>query len=774
MNKLKLINDPQFSEKEFSLLFSQKEYINRKNLIAALNKLQNQFGFLSRNSMEFLGEKMKLSLNEICAVASFYSSFRFEPGGKYIIEICIGTACHVKGAGRIYDAFYKLLNLNENKLCSADGLFSLKETACLGCCMMAPAVRIENSLYGPVKESDCSEIIETFLKSRNTKQKQNEKTGGSTEFLLCDCSSCRAAGAGEIRDQLLHSLRNGIWDAGIKRTACSGNSEAAPMLCVEQKDGSVHSFFRVKPEDLAGIIRTYAPVRKLRGHFSGLFNRFEESFLGKQKHLSENRSGSSRDIRLATEGAGFLDPLNLEEYQQEGGFQALEWAGKHNSNEILDLLINSGLRGRGGGGYKTAEKWKAVFKHADRQPYIICNADEGDPGAFMDRMLLESFPFRISEGMMIAALTLQARKAIFYVRCEYPLAIIRLNEALTLLKENNFIGKNAKIPGLQIDIDIVEGAGAFVCGEETALLNSLEGLRGNPRPRPPYPSESGLMGHPTLVNNVETFSIIPWLCRKGAESFSALGTNNNSGTKTFALAGKIKQGGLIEVPLGTRISTIIYEYGGGLPEGSQLKAVQIGGPSGGCLPASMVDMPVDYEALKVTGAMMGSGGLVILDQFDCIVDLARYFMDFSRKESCGRCLWCRSGTESMYRILDRICRGDGKEKDLSELKKISRLCQEFSQCGLGQSAPQPVMTSLKYFPEEYQSHLDGHCPAGVCKEIISYSIDGDCIGCGRCQDVCNDNAITGELWEFHKIDINSCTKCGNCFKVCPEGAINVR
>jgi NADH:ubiquinone oxidoreductase subunit F (NADH-binding)/NAD-dependent dihydropyrimidine dehydrogenase PreA subunit len=407
------------------------------------------------------------------------------------------------------------------------------------------------------------------------------------------------------------------------------------------------------------------------------------------------------------------------------------------------------------------------------EKYIICNGDEGDPGAFMDRMLLESYPFRIIEGMLIAGYATGAGNGIFYIRAEYPLAVKRINEALQICRNEGLIGSKVMSSSFSFDIRIFEGAGAFVCGEETALIASVEGERGIPRMRPPYPAVQGLWGKPTLVNNTETFSLVSWIFRHGAEAFANTGTAGSKGTKVFALAGKVNRGGLIEVPMGITLRQIVEEIGGGIANDRKFKAVQIGGPSGGCIPASMYDLPVDFEELAKVGAMMGSGGLIVLDDTDCMVDIAHYFLSFTQDQSCGRCTFCRIGTTRMLELLGKIRSGKGKTEDITNLENLAKSTQQGSLCGLGKTAPNPVLSTLKYFREEYEAHINGHCPSGKCLPLITYTITDNCIGCTKCAQRCPSDAIGFKPYEIHTIDMEKCIKCDICRQVCPVDAVNV-
>jgi NADH-quinone oxidoreductase subunit F len=438
------------------------------------------------------------------------------------------------------------------------------------------------------------------------------------------------------------------------------------------------------------------------------------------------------------------------------------------------MISASGLRGRGGAGFSTGDKWRMARKQPGPDKYVICNGDEGDPGAFMDRMLLESFPFRIIEGLAIAAVSIGAHEGIFYIRHEYPLAVKRINAALKICQQRGWLGESLLGSGYALRFTIQQGAGAFVCGEETALLASLEGGRGMPRLRPPYPIEQGLWGKPTVINNVETLAVVPWIIRNGAKAFAAYGTATSKGTKVFALAGNVVRGGLIEIPMGMSLREIVEEIGGGVRPGRKFKAVQIGGPSGGCVPARLADTPVDFESLREVGAIMGSGGLVVLDDSACMVDIARYFLDFTQKQSCGKCTFCRIGTRRMLEILERLCAGKGQPRDLAELEGLANQVGAGSLCGLGKTAPNPVLTTLRYFRDEYEAHLQGRCPAGKCPALIKYRVLENCTGCTLCAQRCPVDAIPMTPYARHVIDSEKCTCCDSCRQVCPYDAIEVK
>ncbi|MGM0603647.1 MAG: NADH-quinone oxidoreductase subunit NuoF [Bacillota bacterium] len=480
--------------------------------------------------------------------------------------------------------------------------------------------------------------------------------------------------------------------------------------------------------------------------------------------------------RIVLQNCGLIDPEKIDDYIEKKGYQAAAKAiTQMESKEIIEEVKNSGLRGRGGGGFPTGLKWQFAKDAEGEKKYIVCNADEGDPGAFMDRSLLEGDPHRLLEGMMIAAYAIGADEGYIYVRAEYPLAIRRLKKAISQAEELGLLGENIFGTEFNFKIHIKEGAGAFVCGEETALMASIEGKRGTPTSRPPYPAQSGLWGKPTNINNVETYANIPFIIDNGAEEFNKFGTENSSGTKVFALTGKIKNTGLVEVPMGLSLRDIIYDIGGGITDDKGFKAVQTGGPSGGCIPAEQLDLKIDYDSLKEIGAMMGSGGMVVMDEDTCMVDVARFFLTFTQSESCGKCTPCRLGTKRMLEILERITEGEGEKGDIEKLEQLGKVIKEASLCGLGQTAPNPVLTTIKYFRDEYEAHInDKKCPAGQCDALKgSYVIDEDhCIGCGQCKTVCPADAITGEKQKAHTIDPEACISCGACAEVCPVDAIS--
>jgi len=585
------------------------------------------------------------------------------------------------------------------------------------------------------------------------------------ELLVCSGTACRSAGALEVHARLAAAIEEaGLADnVDLTETGCMGPCAKGPVVRVLPDDVL---YTEVRPEDVDEIVREH-----LRG---GRIVR---------RLLWEENVTSPAEIPFFTHqhknvlvNSGAIDPDRIEAYEARGGYEALKRAlTEMTREEIIEEVAASGLRGRGGAGFPTGRKWRFAYDAPGDAKYVVCNADEGDPGAFMDRALLEGDPHAVIEGMAIAARAIGASRGFVYVRAEYPLAIARLRTALDRARVHGWLGTDVLGSGFDFDIDLRIGAGAFVCGEETALLASIEGRRGAPRPRPPFPAQSGLYGFPTLINNVETLANVRTILRDGAAAYRAVGTTSSKGTKVFALAGQIRYTGLVEVPIGTTLRELVFDIGGGVPEGRALKAIQIGGPSGGCLPADLLDVPIDYESLTEHGAIMGSGGVIVLDDTACMVNVARFFLDFTASESCGKCLPCRVGIPTMRDILVRITEGEGEPEDLDRLHELATLVKSNSLCGLGQTAPNPVLSTLRYFEDEYRAHIEDRiCPSGVCEALSTpFSIDSDaCTACGQCAKVCPTGAAHGTPGEPpYAIDSTLCIRCGACFKVCPFGAV---
>jgi NADH-quinone oxidoreductase subunit F len=806
------------------------------DVIPILHALQKRFNYLPEFALRRICEITEITPAAITGISTFYPQFRHTPVGQHIIHVCTGTACHVKGADLVLDAFRRQLRIKENQDTDPGGQFTLQNVACMGCCTLAPVVQIDDVTYGKVKPDGVVNILKDFLshrgKTTGLSKDGKDDSQEDSEIKIGLGSCCIASGSGKVQQALEKYLAGSGVRTRVKRVGCVGMCHRTPLLevCLPDKEPVLYDKVQAdevknivlqhfKPKSFAKRIKNSAlnvienilednRANKSRRHALHMRDPNIEAFLGRQQHV-------------ATEHSGHMDPLDIEEYRSRGGFKALEQClEKFSPEEIIEQIKISGLRGRGGAGFPTWKKLQETRRAKGERKFIICNGDEGDPGAFMDRMILESYPFRVIEGMLICAYAVGASEGYFYIRAEYPLAVQRVNAAIDKMahelheltripeKKETTITTTKGSHGLHQDslelqtmtalmksfcggvqggqflqkapplaaggnLKIMEGAGAFVCGEETALIASIEGNRGMPRFRPPYPAQKGLWGYPTLVNNCETFATVPWILRNGPEAFAKLGTEKSKGTKVFSLAGKIVRGGLIEVPMGITIHEIVEEIGGSIENNRSFKAVQIGGPSGGCVPAELAHTRVDYEDLTKVGAMMGSGGLLVMDDSDCMVDIARYFLAFTCSQSCGKCTFCRIGTRLMLDILEKICAGKGSSRDLKDLEEIAGKTKQGSLCGLGKTAPNPVLTTLRYFREEYEAHLKGTCPAKRCKALITYSINGRCIGCTICAQQCPAKAIPITPYKKHEILQEKCIKCGTCKNVCPNEAVTV-
>jgi len=584
-------------------------------------------------------------------------------------------------------------------------------------------------------------------------------------ILVCAGTACESSNGIALYNELEKELKaQGVdTEAQLVKTGCFGFCEQGPIVKILPDE----SFYvKVGPQHAKEIVSEH--IIKGRKVEALLYDKEQKT----QK--SDEIDFYQKQQRIVLRNCGVINPEYIDEYIARDGYAALEKVMfEMTGNEVIEELSNAGLRGRGGAGFPTGLKWKFTKNVESDQKYIVCNADEGDPGAYMDRSTAEGDPHSILEAMTIAGKTVGANQGFIYIRAEYPLAIERLNNAIDQAREYGLLGKNILGSDFSFDIELRLGAGAFVCGEETALLASIEGKRGMPIPRPPFPAVKGLWGKPTVINNVETWANIPMILLKGSAWFSSIGTETTKGTKVFALTGKINNSGLIEVPMGTTLREIIYDIGGGIPNGKKFKAAQTGGPSGGVITAEFLDTPIDYESLQSIGSMMGSGGMIVMDEDDCIIDVTKFYLEFSVDESCGKCAPCRIGGRTNYNILDRISKGQGKMEDLDQLKTIAQAMRKASLCGLGQTAPNPIMSSINYFEDEYKAHIiDKTCPAGKCKDLLSYTIIEDkCIGCTACARVCPVNCISGEVKKPHEIDQTQCIKCGQCYDKCKFDAI---
>ena len=853
--------------------------------IPILHEIQAHYRYLPPAALRRVCEQTAITPAQIAGVASFYSQFRRTPVGERVVTVCHGTACHVAGAVPITEELRRRLGIPDGTDTDPARRYTVEQVPCMGCCTLAPVVRIDGVTHGHTRADSVLELVEQqkgreagVIGPGDSKRRQRSGENRTSqapanaaigEIRLGLGSCCIANGSGAVHDALEGALARLDRPVRVKRVGCVGMCHQTPFVEVRTHDLAADSdtaeslaarrdgatlYSRVRPEEVEAIVRRHFPPHGLVGRarfylsqvtaisrWRSRARRGGESTCAcanaqaptatqpkSSPHTIELRDPPvaaflGRQVHIATEHCGSLDPLDFDEYVAHGGFAALARVRDtgRDPGAVIDEITGSGLRGRGGAGFPTGLKWAKV-RAADGGPegeagvagggaeqpdsvankYVICNGDEGDPGAFMDRMLMESYPYRIIEGLAIAAYAVGASEGIFYIRAEYPLACERITAAIAECERRGLL-RPAQVPGSAAEhsnvramtepglhLRVVQGAGAFVCGEETALIASLEGERGLPRLRPPYPAEEGLWGRPTLVNNVETLACVPWIIRNGAAEFAALGTERSKGTKVFALAGKVARGGLIEVPMGITIREIVEEIGGGVkqevaaadePQRAVVagrrrhawKAVQIGGPSGGCVPAALSDAAVDYEDLAELGAIMGSGGLVVLDESDCMVDIARYFLAFTQDQSCGKCTPCRVGTRRMLEILERICAGRGQPEDLARLEELAWGIQKTSLCGLGKTAPNPVLTTLRYFRDEYEAHLAGRCPAGKCRELIEYFVTDACTGCTLCAQHCPVGAIALRPYERHRIDVECCTRCDVCRARCPEAAIEI-
>jgi NADH-quinone oxidoreductase subunit F len=774
-------------------------------VVPILQAIQKEYHYLPEAALRRVCETSRIAPAALHSVATFFPHFRSRPAGAHTISVCDGTACHLKGAPEVHDAIAEELGLGPGEDTDHEGVFTLQKIRCLGCCTLAPAVQIDGVTYGHLRPEIVPQMLEDFLAHAGQTPRSVASEAGTApadgpEIRIGLGSCCVAGGSERVRVALNETLSEFSLDVRVKHVSCVGMCHQTPLMEIVIPGQPAQTYAKMRPEDVEPIVLAHFPPRRALPRARVTAARWlEQLYTGDRiEPAAQHRIGTEQapvsaflgaQRRIATEDCGESDPTDLDEQFRRHGFSALRrcLAGLDGApmesddamlvplppEAIIAEIERSGLRGRGGAGFPTARKWREVRRVTGTSKLVVCNGDEGDPGAFMDRMILESYPYRLIEGMLIASIAVGAHQGIFYIRAEYPLAITRVRAAIEKCEAAGILGDRVLGSSHAFHAEVREGAGAFVCGEETAMLASLEGRRPTPRHRPPYPAHAGLHGRPTLINNVETLALVPWILRHGAEAFSALGTSTSKGTKVFSLAGKVQRGGLIEVPMGVSLRQIVEEIGGGVAPGRTLKAVQVGGPSGGCIPAALAHLPVDYEALTGAGAMMGSGGLVVLDDTDCMVEMSRYFLSFTQLESCGKCTPCRVGTKEMLEILTRLCEGSGTPEDLERLQTLAKTIREQSLCGLGRTAPNPVLTGMTHFREEFEAHAAGRCPAHKCKALLRYSITTDCIGCTKCAQRCPADAIRMAPYQVHEIDPVKCIRCGGCYEVCPVNAVKV-
>ena len=720
------------------------------SLIMILQQAQSIYGYLPQEVIYHVAQRTGNSPAKVMGVATFYSYFRLQPMGTYQIMLCDGTACHVNGSERIRTAITQELGIHNGET-TEDGMFTLNEVACLGCCSLAPVMMINGDTYGNLTPEKTIKIL---------RQLRQREAGNGIRILVGPGSCGVSAGAARVA-KVLAGHMTATDSFTVETTGCIGMCYLEPIVDIYEGEQLLHRLVRVTETDALGIVEA---VRKKD------FSKLEAMFIS-----DEDARFLKKQKRVALRNCGVVDPTSIDDYINHAGYQALDKALKMKPEEVIEEIKVSGLAGRGGAGFPTWFKWDAARKAEGEQKHLICNADEGDPGAFMDRAVIESDPHTLIEGMLIGAYAIGASDMYVYIRAEYPLAVERLSQAIEQARSRGLLGKNILGTDFSCDLNIKIGAGAFVCGEETALIESMEGKRGMPRLKPPFPAQSGYLNEPSNINNVETFANVAWIIQHGGTAFAAMGTENSKGTKVFALTGKVQRGGLVEVPMGNSLKDVIFDIAGGIKDGRAYKAVQMGGPSGGCIPAALMDTPIDYKALSATGAIMGSGGMVVMDDSTCMVNIARFFLDFTARESCGKCVPCRIGTTRMMEILNRICEGEGQEGDIELLEELCVSIKDGALCGLGQTAPNPVLTTIRYFREEYEAHIrDKKCPAHECSALLTISIDpAKCTGCTVCARKCPVECISGTRKEPHVIDQSACIKCKQCVSSCKFGAIVV-
>jgi NADH:ubiquinone oxidoreductase subunit F (NADH-binding)/NADH:ubiquinone oxidoreductase subunit E len=767
------------------------------NLIMILQDIQTKLNYLPQEAIEHVSKSLSLPTSQVHAVATFYKSFSLKPRGRHKIDICEGTACHIRGASILMSQISEQLDLKGGET-TADGQYTLNSVHCVGACAMGPVVVIDGEYHGEMTAAKLTKELKqcgTDCKDESTAGKEKFKSSltgaiktpeqfkqmqqslikklapNERRILVCCGTGCLAKGGMKVAEALSRELEFPKTDTrvtlGLKRVGCHGLCEKGPLL-IMHPEGIFYA--GVTPEDVPEIVKETVMEGKTIDRLLYRSEKDQDSI----EQYSEIPFYKGQ-FKIALRHVGLINPLDIGDYIAHGGYNAfVKTLTSMEPEQIISAVEHSGLRGRGGGGFPAGRKWRTAVSIESSERYVICNGDEGDPGAFMDCSIMEGDPHAVIEGMLICAHAVRSAKGFIYVREEYPRALTHLQLALDQAYAAGLLGNNILGTDFSFAIKIVRGAGAFVCGESTALMQSVQGNVGEPRAKYIRSAERGLYERPTVLNNVETFVNLPVIIENGPEWFSAYGTKESSGTKVFSVVGKVKNTGLVEVPMGTTLRQIIFDICGGIKDNKAFKAVQTGGPSGGCLPGSKLDLPVDFDTLTREGSMMGSGGMIVMDQNTCMVDVARYFTDFLTQESCGKCSACRLGLEQLHSILEQICRGEGQEEDLTRIEKLLHVLENASLCGLGKSAPNPVRSTLKHFREEYMAHIaEKRCPAGVCRALISYEITDLCTGCRRCARQCPQNAISGNKKEKHFIDQELCNRCGLCINLCNFKAILV-
>jgi len=770
------------------------------SLIMVLQDVQAALNYLPPEAIDRVARRLDVPRSQVYSVASFYRGLALEPQGKHKVDVCMGTACHVRGAGVLLNQLSGHFGIEPGQT-TEDREVTLKSVHCVGACALGPVVVIDGEYHGEMNPTRLSRAVKKCCSAdtvctcpedeaatavaelpvcepfadiaalqAHRKQLIARTPLETPTILVCAGTGCIANGALKVAEALERELAEQGAEAaielGTKKTGCHGFCEKGPLV-IFHPAGTCYT--RVKERDAAAIVKRTViggeVIEKLLYKDAVSGERLE------QYHRIPFYAGQQRNV---LRNIGRIDPESLDDYLAHGGYSALPGALESMTpDRVIAEVERSGLRGCGGGGFPTGRKWRSCVEAEGDVRYLICNGDEGDPGAFMDRSIMEGDPFAVLEGMSIGAYAIGASQGYIYVREEYPLAVTRLEAAIRAATARGLLGENILGSGFNFTVEISRGGGAFVCGESTALMQSVAGKVGEPRAKYVRSVERGLHDRPTVLNNVETFANVPLILEKGADWFAAQGTEKSKGTKAFALVGKVKNTGLVEVAMGTTLRSIIYDMGGGILDDKPFKAVQTGGPSGGCLPADKLDLPVDFDTLTGEGSMMGSGGMIVMDEATCMVDVARYFTGFLSEESCGKCAACRLGLDQLKGILKRICAGEGKPEDLPAMEQLFTVLDQGSLCGLGTSAANPVRSTLAHFRHEYEAHInDGKCPAGVCRALITYDIDPEsCTGCAVCAKACPQQAISGVKKEVHILDESLCDRCGICSAVCKFGSV---